>query len=138
MAKVISNSELVNEIKAQGYATEKQILLLKSRMNRNKENASEINELTANIMPIRLTAEQAEKGREWLLRKNLKNNGEFRKNATLSEIETSVLKNAKEAYLSDFYNLGDGRFSNNVPIYRYENENDYFEYYVQFGDAQLY
>ena len=72
MAKVISNSELVNEIKAQGYATEKQILLLKSRMNRNKENASEINELTANIMPIRLTAEQAEKGREWLLRKNLK------------------------------------------------------------------
>lgn len=138
MAKVISNSELVNEIKAQGYATEKQILLLKSRMNRNKENASEINELTANIMPIRLTAEQAEKGREWLLRKNLKNNGEFRKNATLSEIETSVLKNAKEAYLSDFYDLGDGRFSNNVPIYRYENENDYFEYYVQFGDAQLY
>ena len=138
MAKVISNSELVNEIKAQGYATEKQILLLKSRMNRNKENASEINELTANIMPIRLTAEQAEKWREWLLRKNLKNNGEFRKNATLSEIETSVLKNAKEAYLSDFYDLGDGRFSNNVPIYRYENENDYFEYYVQFGDAQLY
>ena len=138
MAKVISNSELVNEIKAQGYATEKQILLLKSRMNRNKENASEINELTANIMPIRLTAEQAEKGREWLLRKNLKNNGEFRKNTTLSEIETSVLKTAKEAYLSDFYDLGDGRFSNNVPIYRYENENDYFEYYVQFGDAQLY
>ena len=138
MAKVISNSELVNEIKAQGYATEKQIQLLKSRMNRNKENASEINELTANIMPIRLTAEQAEKGREWLLRKNLKNNGEFRKNATLSEIETSVLKNAKEAYLSNFYDLGDGRFSNNVPIYRYENENDYFEYYVQFGDAQLY
>ena len=138
MAKVISNSELVNEIKAQGYATEKQILLLKSRMNRNKENASEINELTANIMPIRLTAEQAEKGREWLLRKNLKNNGEFRKNATLSEIETSVLKNAKEAYLSDFYNLGDGRFVNNVPIYRYENENDAFDYYVQGGDAQLY
>ena len=138
MAKVISNSELVNEIKAQGYATEKQILLLKSRMNRNKENASEINELTANIMPIRLTAEQAEKGREWLLRKNLKNNGEFRKNTTLSEIETSVLKTAKEAYLSDFYDLGDGRFSNNVPIYRYENENDYFEYYVQFGNAQLY
>lgn len=139
MAKVISNSELVNEIKAQGYATEKQILLLKSRMNRNKENASEINELTANIMPIRLTAEQAEKGREWLLRKNLKNNGEFRKNATLSEIETSVLKDAKtEAYLSDFYDLGNGYIAFNVPIYRYENENDYFEYYVQFGDAQLY
>jgi len=139
MAKVISNSELVNEIKAQGYATEKQILLLKSRMNRNKENASEINELTANIMPIRLTAEQAEKGREWLIRKNLKNNGEFRKNATLSENEISVLKDTQTAaYLSDFCDFGNGFITNNVPIYRYKNENDYFEYYVQFGDAQLY
>ena len=139
MAKVISNSELVNEIKAQGYATEKQILLLKSRMNRNKENASEINELTANIMPIRLTAEQAEKGREWLLRKNLKNNGEFRKNATLSENEISVLKDTQTAaYLSDFCDFGNRYVTNNVPIYRYENENDAFEYYVQFGDAILY
>ena len=138
MAKTISNSELVETIKEQGFATEKQIQLLKSRMNKSRENAYEINDLTANIMPIKLTAEQTAKGREWLLRKNLKNNGEFRKNATLSEIETSVLKNAKEAYLSDFYDLGDGIFSNNVPIYRYENENDYFEYYVQFGDAQLY
>jgi len=139
MAKVISNSELVNEIKAQGYATEKQILLLKSRMNRNKENASEINELTANIMPIRLTAEQAEKGREWLLRKNLKNNGEFRKNATLSENEISVLKDTQTAaYLSDFCDFGNRYVTNNVPIYRYENENDAFDYYVQGGDAQLY
>jgi len=137
MAKVMNNTELVNTIKAQGYVTEKQLLLLKSRMNRNKENEQEISDLTANIMPIKLTAEQTAKGREWLLRKNLKNNGEFRKNATLSDYEISVLKNAKEAYLSDFYNLGD-RIANNVPIYRYENENDAFDYYVQGGDAQLY
>lgn len=137
MAKTISNSELVNTIKAQGCVTEKQLLLLKSRMNRNKENEQEISDLTANIMPIKLTAEQTAKGREWLLRKNLKNNGEFRKNATLSDYEISVLKNAKEAYLSDFYNLGD-RIANNVPIYRYENENESFEYFVQCGDAQLY
>ena len=139
MSKTISNSKLVETIKAQGFATEKQIQLLKSRMNRNKENASEINELTANIMPIRLTAEQTEKGREWLIRKNLKNNGQFRKNATLSENEISVLKDAKtEAYISNFYDLGNEYITNNVPIYRYENENDCFEYYVLFGDAQLY
>ena len=85
------------------------------------------------------SAEQAEKGREWLIRKNLKNNGQWRKNATLSENEISVLKDDKtEAYLSEFYDLGNGYITNNVPIYRYENENDCFEYYVQFGDAQLY
>ena len=138
MAKTISNAELVATIKEQGFVTEKQLLLLKNRMNRNSDNEQEINNLTADIMPIKLTADQTEKGREWLLRKNLKNNGEFRKNATLSENEISVLKTAKEAYLSDFSDLGNRYVTNNVPIYRYENENDYFEYYVQFGDAQLY
>ena len=139
MAKTISNAELVETIKNQGFATEKQINLLKNRINKSDESASEINDLTANFMPIKLTDEQTAKGREWLLRKNLKNNGQFRKNATLSENEISVLKDAKtEAYLSDFYDLGDGRFVNNVPIYRYANSDDYFEYYVHGGDAQLY
>jgi hypothetical protein len=139
MAKTISNSELVETIKEQGFATEKQILLLKNRMNRNKENEQEISDLTADIMPIKLTEEQAEKGREWLLRKNLKNNGTFRKNATLSENEISVLKDTQTAaYLSDFCDFGNRYVTNNVPIYRYENENDAFDYYVQGGDAQLY
>ena len=139
MAKTISNSELVETIKEQGFATEKQIQLLKSRMNKSRENASEMFNLLDSVMPIRLTEEQTAKGREWLLRKNLKNNGHFRKNATLSENEISVLKDAKtEAYLSEFYDLGNGFITNNTPIYRYKNANDCFEYYVQFGDAQLY
>ena len=138
MAKTISNSELVETIKEQGFITEKQILLLKNRLNRNKENEQEISDLTADIMPIKLTEEQTAKGREWLLRKNLKNNGAFRKNATLSEYEISVLKDTQTAaYLSDFCDFGN-RYANNVPIYRYENENDAFDYYVQGGDAQLY
>ena len=131
MAKVISNSELVNEIKEQGFATEQQILLIKRRMNKSRENASEMFNLLDSVMPIRLTAEQAEKGRKWLLRKNLKNNGQWRKNATLSENEISVLKDDKtEVYLSDFYDLGNEYITNNVPIYRYENENDCFEYMI--------
>ena len=139
MSKTISNAALVETIKEQGFATEKQIQLLKSRMNKSRENASEIFNLLDSVLPIRLTEEQTAKGREWLLRKNLKNNGQFRKNATLSENNISVLKDAKtEAYLSNFYDLGNRYITNNVPIYRYENENDCFEYYVQFGDAQLY
>ena len=139
MAKVINNKELVETIKNQGFATEKQILLLKSRINKSRENAHEMFKMLDSVMPIRLTEEQTAKGREWLIRKNLKNNGQFRKNATLSENEISILKDAKtEAYLSNFYDLGNGYITNNVPIYRYKNNNDCFEYYVQFGDAQLY
>ena len=137
MAKVISNSELVNEIKAQGYATEKQILLLKSRMNRNKENASEINELTANIMPIRLTAEQAEKGREWLLRKNLKNNGEFRKNSSLGYRELHILNNAKEAYLSYFYPNGNRFFTYYTPVWSIDTNEEHFEYMIDGGETKI-
>ena len=139
MAKTISNAALVETIKNQGFATEQQINLIKRRMNKSRENASEISDLTADIMPIKLTAEQTAKGREWLIRKNLKNNGQLRKNATLSENEISVLKDDKtEAYLSDFCDFGNRYVTNNVPIYRYENENDAFDYYVQGGDAQLY
>ena len=139
MAKTISNSELVETIKKQGFVTEKQIMLLKSRMNKSRESFEEIMDLSDEIMPIRLTEEQSEKGREWLIRKNLKNNGEFRKNATLSENEINVLKDPQTAaYLDDFYNLGNIYISNHVPIYRYANSDDYFEYYVQCGDAQLY
>ena len=139
MAKMISNSELVKTIKKQGFATEQQINLIKRRINKSDESASEMFNLLDSVMPIRLTEEQTAKGREWLLRKNLKNNGQFRKNATLPEYAISVLKDAKtEAYLSNFYNLGNRDITNNVPIYRYRNENDCFEYYVQLGDAILY
>ena len=140
MAKTISNVKLVETIKNQGFATEKQINLIKRRINKRDESASEMFNLLDSVMPIKLTAEQTAKGREWLLRKNLKNNGQLRKNATLPEYAISVLKDAKtEAYLSDFYDLGNGyNIINNVPIYRYENENDAFDYYVQGGDAQLY
>ena len=139
MAKTISNSELVETIKEQGFITEKQINLIKKRINKSDESASEMFNLLDSVMPIILTAEQTAKGREWLLRKNLKNNGQFRKNATLSENNISVLKDAKtEAYLSEFYYLGNGFITNNSPIYRYANSDDYFEYYVQGGDAQLY
>lgn len=139
MAKVINNKELVETIKNQGFATEKQILLLKSRINKSRENAHEMFKMLDSVMPIRLTEEQTAKSREWLIRKNLKNNGQFRKNATLSENEISILKDAKtEAYLSNFYDLGNGYITNNVPIYRYKNNNDCFEYYVQFGDTKLY
>ena len=139
MSKTIRNSELVETIKAQGFATEKQINLIKRRINKRDESASEMFNLLDSVMPIKLTAEQTAKGREWLLRKNLKKNGQSRKNATLSENDISVLKDAKtEVYLSEFYDLGNGFITNNVPIYRYKNANDCFEYYVQFGDAQLY
>ena len=137
MAKTISNAELVATIKEQGYVTEKQILLLKNRMNRNKENEQEIIDLTADIMPIKLTEEQAEKGREWLLRKNLKKNGEFRKNSSLGYRELHILNNAKEAYLSYFYPNGNRFFTYYTPVWSIDTNDEKFEYMVDGGETKI-
>jgi hypothetical protein len=110
MAKTISNAELVATIKEQGFATEKQILLLKNRMNKSKENEKEISNLIADILPIKLTNVQMVKGVLWLYGKNIKKNGEFRKNSSNRYRELHILNNAKEAYLSYFYPNGEQIF----------------------------
>ena len=137
MSKTISNAALVETIKEQGFATEKQIQLLKSRMNKSRENASEINELTANIMPIKLTAEQTEKGREWLIRKNIKKNGEFRKNSSLGYRELHILNNAKEAYLSYFYPNGNRFFTYYTPVWSIDTNEEHFEYMIDGGETKI-
>ena len=137
MAKVISNSELVATIKAQGCATEKQINLLKNRMNKSRENEKEISNLIADILPIRLTEEQTEKGREWLIRKNLKKNGEFRKNSSLGYRELHILNNAKEAYLSYFYPNGNRFFTYYTPVWSIDTNEENFEYMVDGGETKI-
>ena len=138
MSKTISNAELVETIKAQGFATEQQILLIKRRYNKSRENASEMFNLLDSVMPIRLTAEHAEKGREWLLRKNLKNNGEFRKNSSLGYRELHILNNAKEAYLSYFYPNGNGFFSYYyTPVWSIDTNEEHFEYMIDGVETKI-
>ena len=72
MAKMISNSELVKTIKKQGFATEQQINLIKRRINKSDESASEMFNLLNSVMPIRLTEEQKNKAAKWIYDKNFK------------------------------------------------------------------
>ena len=137
MAKTISNSELVNTIKEQGYATEKQILLLKSRMNRNKENASEINNLIADMLPIKLTNTQMVKAVSFLYGKNIKKNGEFKQNSSLGYRELHILNNAKEAYLSYFYPNGNGFYSYYTPVWSIDTNEEHFLYMVEGGETKV-
>ena len=70
---MISNSELVKTIKKQGFATEQQINLIKRRINKSDESASEMFNLLDSVMPIRLTEEQKNKAAKWIYDKNFKN-----------------------------------------------------------------
>ena len=137
MAKTISNSELVETIKEQGFITEKQILLLKNRMNKSKENEKEISNLIADILPIKLTNEQMVKSVLWLYGKNIKKNGEFRKNSPLGYRELHILNNAKEAYLSYFYPNGNRFFTYYTPVWSIDTNEEHFEYMIDGGETKI-
>lgn len=137
MAKMISNSKLVKTIKKQGFATEQQILLLKNRMNKSKENEKEISNLIADILPIKLTNVQMVKGVLWLYGKNIKKNGEFRKNSSLGDRELHILNNAKEAYLSYFYPNGNRFFTYYTPVWSIDTNEEHFEYMVDGGKIKI-
>ena len=137
MAKVISNSELVATIKAQGFATEKQINLLKNRMNKSRENEKEISNLIADILPIKLTNVQMVKSVLWLYGKNIKKNGEFRKNSSLGYRELHILNNAKEAYLSYFYPNGNRFFTYYTPVWSIDTNEEHFEYMIDGGETKI-
>ena len=137
MAKTISNSELVETIKEQGFITEKQILLLKNRMNKSKENEKEISNLIADILPIKLTNEQMVKSVLWLYGKNIKKNGEFRKNSSLGYRELHILNNAKEAYLSYFYPNGNRFFTYYTPVWSIDTNEEHFEYMIDGGETKI-
>ena len=137
MAKTISNSELVETIKEQGFITEKQILLLKNRMNKSKENEKEISNLIADILPIKLTNEHMVKSVLWLYGKNIKKNGEFRKNSSLGYRELHILNNAKEAYLSYFYPNGNRFFTYYTPVWSIDTNEEHFEYMIDGGETKI-
>ena len=106
MAKMISNSELVKTIKKQGFATEQQINLIKRRINKSDESASEMFNLLDSVMPIRLTEEQKNKAAKWICDKNFKKNGDCRKNCILGIKDEYVVTHPKYLYLKSFYAYG--------------------------------
>jgi len=138
MKQKIDNHSLWAQIRIHDMcATEKQTMLLRQRMNRNQQDAKEILDLISEVMPwsIKLTKTHMVKMFLSLYGKNIKKNGEFRKNSSLGDRELHILNNAKEAYLSCFYTKGDNKYT---PVWRIETENEeYFDYMEQDGKTKI-
>ena len=118
-------------------ATEKQIRLLRQRMNKNQQDAKKILGYISEIMPwsIKVTNLQMVKMVLSLYGKSIKKNGVFRKKSPLGNRELHILNNAKEAYLSCFYTKGDNKYT---PVWRIETENEeYFDYMEQDGKTKI-
>ena len=120
---------LIERIKEDKYITEKEVALLKNRLNRGIDEA--------NIVDVRITEVQKLKGLKWLRNlyktpkgKECKNNPFGYREQRIIEANDCEIK----CYLTGFYNIGKlGNFY--VPIYRYEYDGCHFDYYVVCGEC---
>lgn len=124
--KTRTNQEIIDNAYKAGFISEKDILLLKRRLN-NKSfgNIRMMNE-------IKVSEEQKEKGLKWLRNLYISPTGKIRKNTPLGWREIPILEcpNDKlEAYLVGFFNIGNF-YKLSVPLYKYTDGENSFVYYV--------
>lgn len=115
--KTTNNTTIFENIRERGYMTEKEMLLLKPRCNKAQKDLFDY-DLDTDGYGIKLDAEWAEKGLQWL-KSLLKKNGEPKAGQNLDYREIEIIKTAKAEDLTFvcFYEAGNRRFRNFVPVY---------------------
>lgn len=141
--KSSSTDQLILDICKEGVITEKQINLIKNRMNRGEE---------VNMEPIwnheglRITEEQSNKGLNFLLNLWKSPAGKERVNNPFGYREQEVLENFSHFELRGFYDDGkwrsfydDNRYVKNyLPLYLVvSTEGGTFEYYYNFKGLSI-
>ena len=130
---------IYNNVKANnGLITERDILTLKSRLNKGGDAWKEYDKICDYIPEPKITPEQSEKGIKWLLNKLETPTGKERKNNPFDYWQEQIIRNFESFTLCDFMNIG--RFLPfYVPVYTiYGNGGDHFSYYVQGGEIKFY
>lgn len=109
---------IFSEIKGNGVITKQQLQLLKDRSNRQQKDVINYNWLEGigDGYGIPLAEEQGVQGLNWL-KKFIKKNGE---SDVYGYRELEIIGNAspRDFVFKGFYDAGNGRFKNYLPIYR--------------------
>ena len=125
--------KLIEEAKAQNFVSERQINLLKRRLNDDKICFEDYNDL----IDFDISEEQNKKGIDFLMKHNFKSNGEQRKNCKLGYREEEILKEFKRFTFDGFYPTGNGYINQFQPIYSVCSEDNSFQYYYNGGEMQI-
>ena len=132
--KTRTNQEIIDNAYKAGFISEKDILLLKRRLNNKSFGDVRIpNE-------IRVSDEQKEKGLKWLRNLYVSPTGKIRKNNPFGGREMDILEcsNDKlEAYLVGFFNIGNF-YKLYVPLYKYTDGEKSFSYYVNGKEISIF
>ncbi len=131
--KANATTNKVNEIVKRGYITEKEINLLKNRVNNDRASISELCDLGG----LAITDEQTAKGLTWLIDKWKTPRGIERKNNPFGYREQDILENFDRFELGGFYNASNYR-AFYVPLYDvFAKDGRHFEYCVFGGEVQI-
>ena len=130
---------ILNSVKAnKGFISERDILTLKSRLNKGGDAWTEADAIFDSFPEIKITPEQSEKGLLWLKDKLETPKGRERKNNPFGYREEQIIRNFERFTLCDFMNIG--RFLPfYVPVYTIiGNGGQSFSYYVEGGQIRFY
>ena len=118
------------EIAERGVITEREVNLMKNRLNRGYN----IYGIFDNG-PLDITPEQTEKGLAWLKNLNRTPRGAIRKNNPFTKKQASVLSNFRKFQLIGFWDNGTWCHSWYIPIYRvWPNKGKHFDYIATYNN----
>ena len=126
-----TNNTIFENIHKRGYMEEREMLLLKSRSNKEQKDLFNYDEFSGYIP---LSEEWSNKGIQWL-KSLLKKNGEPKAGQNLGFREIEIIKTAKPSDFSlmYFYDAGNGWHRNFVPVYNVAG----MEYFVSGGKINV-
>lgn len=135
-------NNVLKEIQERGFITEREINLLKNRLNHNKIGYEDIKILFENGEGIKISNEQTEKGLNWLKNKGWTTTGKERKNSPFGYREEEAIKTFKEFKLIELHNNNNyyqsqNEINNYVPVYLVIGKKNNFEYYMESGTAKI-
>lgn len=125
--------DICNLVASRGYITEREIITLKSRMNRGDYSGLDIFDRG----PVSITPEQTTKGLAWLLNQWRGKSGRERKNNPFGLREQNAIDTFERFELVDFIDGGNCYVSFYLPIYRVIGSGASFDYYVSGGVCQI-
>lgn len=128
--KPTTNTAIFENVKVNGFITEREILLLKRRSNAEGRDLFNYDLLDTFDFGVPVTPEQGVRGLHWL-QGLIKRNGEPKAGQNLGYREIEIIKTstANDFTFCGFYAAGNGWYTNFVPVYSVGG----MDYYVEGG-----
>ena len=133
MATTTTNA-MQAQIKQRGFMTEREMLTLKSRSNKEQKDLLDYDTINPDGAGTPIAPEWGAKGIQWL-RGLLTSKGEPRKGQNLGFREIEIIKTARpeDFRFNYFYDNGLGWYHNYVPVYYIDG----MEYFVECGNIKV-